>query len=297
MAETWSPASELTYLRAWLGPSEADFNRDDPRRQLEQRLTEHEPATLRHVASSVWRIALWENNLGTLQILDGDPRGWEHLWLGMECDVWRLRVLHHLHTTSRAANRGRKYRVTQDTAYGLATALALRDDTLADWCGTLLVREFEHPSFLTDWEDSPLFPFLAWLYALRRGRTIDARQAPVRSLGVYAKVIADWDDDTALASALRAACDYHCLRSQSDETDPEFRWSPYTVFPGEILAIIRVREALTGRRVRVDHPLMCTPLGTVPEAITEIADPLVERFKERVLAEEASHARQAIGNR
>jgi hypothetical protein len=163
----------------------------------------------------------------------------------------------------------------------------LRDDPLADWCGDLLIREFEHPLFLIQWKRSPLFPFLTWLYALWRGRTIDARQAPIRSFGVYREVVAGWDDDTKLTSALHEACEYHCARTDSEE-NPEFWWPPYPVFPGEVLAILRVREEKLGRRVQVDHPLMATPLGTVPDTIPRILDPLLERFKERILAEEAT---------
>ncbi len=287
MSETWNLDSQLAYLRSWLRPDRVDFKRDRPRQNLELRLTQHEPATINHLASAVGSIALWEYQLGTFQVLTGDLSGWGHLWLGVECDVWRIRILLHQHSTIEEPEK--EFAATHDTALALASAIALRDDALANWCGGLLAREFAHPVFLTDWDHSPAFPFLTWMYAQWRGTTIDARRTPIRSFGVYSQVIAEWDNDAALTSALYDACEYHCAQAipdETEETNPEFTDPPYIVFPGEILAILRVREELTGRRVRVAHPLMNSPLGDIPPTLPKLQDQLIDRFKERVVAEE-----------
>jgi hypothetical protein len=291
MSETWNLDSQLAYLRSWLRPDLVDFKRDRPRRNLELRLTQHEPATINHLASAVGSIAMWEYQLGSFQVLMGDSSGWGHLYLAVECDVWRIRILLHQHSTTEEPDK--EFAATHDTALALASAIALRDDALADWCGALLAREFAHPVFLTDWEHSPVFQFLTWMYALWRGVTIDAHHAPVGSFGVYGQVIANWGDDAAQVCALHKACEYHCAQAIPDETEqimPEFTDPPYIVFPGEILAILRVREELIGRRVEIDHPLMNSPLGTVPPTIPKLHDPLIEQFKARVQAEEDSRA-------
>ena len=285
-SKTWNLASELDYLREWLQPSEVAFQRDRPRQELELQLTQHEPATLDLAASCVSRIGLWQSNLGAFKVLQGDPSGWGHLRLGQVCNVWRLRTLFHLHTVE---DRDTEYGAHRDAACGVAATIALRDDALADWCGALMLHQLENPAFLTEWGETPFFPFMAWLYARWRGSEIDTRKPPFRKLGPYKKVIEGWDDDAALSKALLKACDYHCTRTDSDdEDDPEFWQSPFEVFPAEILAIQRVREEQTGRAVRVDHPLMNSPLGSVPDSIPEFEDPLLERFKERIVAEEGS---------
>jgi hypothetical protein len=290
---TWSLIDRLAHLRSWLRPSEVTFNRDDPRQDLELRLTQHEPDTLDHVASCVWGISLWEYNLGAFQVLEGDPSGWGHLRLGVEYEVWRLRILFHLHRTDE--DRDRPFSVHRDVVCCAASAVALRENALADWCGALLLREFTHPDFLIKWGKSPLFPFMAWLYAQWRGRTFQTSQAAFRDLGVYQNVVTGWEDDAVLRNALLEACDYHCARTDS-ETNPEFWQSPYPVFPGEIIATQRVREEQTGRKVVVDHPLMNSPLGSVPDSVPKFEDPLLERFKERVIAEEGSRTDRAVGD-
>jgi hypothetical protein len=291
----WSLGSEIDHLRSWLQPSGVAFRRDGPRQDLELRLTQHEPATLDHAAGCIYQISLWEYNLGTFHILEGDPSGWGHLCLGVEYDVWRLRILFHLHRVS--DDRDKEPGVHCDVACCIASALALREDALAGWCGALLLREFARPDFLTDWGKSPLFPFMAWLYARWRGRMLEMSQAALRDLGVYQQVVEGWDDDAVLANALREACDYHCARTDSEHANrvPEFWQSPYPVFPAEIIAIQRVREEQTGRKIVVDHPLMNSPSGSVPDSMPKFEDPLLERFKERVLAEEGSRTDRAVG--
>jgi len=166
---------------------------------LAERLTQHEQFTLNFAASCVESIAMWEYNLGTCQVLEGDPGGWGHVRLGVECDVWRLRLRLHIHAAK--TDPDPDYRVTQDTAFSLASAIALGDDPLADWCGALLAREFAHPDFLLDWDHSPAFPFLTWMYALWRGITTDARHAPFHSFGVYSQVTVHLFDVTELTTA------------------------------------------------------------------------------------------------
>jgi len=289
-SRTWNLASKLAHLRQWLQPSEVAFQRDHPRQQLELRLTQHEPATLDHAASCVYRIGLWENNLGAYKVLEGDPSGWGHLGLGVECGVWRLRTRFHLHTT--VEGRGRESSAHRDAACCVAATIALREDALADWCGALKLREFARPDFLThrtQWGKRPFYPFMTWLYANWRGGEIDTSNPAFHKLGVYKKVVEGWDDDAALAKALKKTCDYHCSRTVPDpeeKSDQEFWEPPFPVFPAELLAIQRVREEQTGRKVPVDHPLMNSPLGSVPDSVPKFEDPLLERFKERIVSEE-----------
>jgi len=285
---TWTLASQLAHLREWLRPSEVAFQRDHPRQQLELRLTQDEPATLPHAAFCVYRIGLWENNLGAYKVLEGDPSGWGRLRLGVECSTWHLRALFHLHTTVEGYKASG---VRRDVACCVASTIALREDALADWCGVLMLREFAQPDYLTGGGKTPFYPFMAWLYANWRGGEIDMSNPAFRKLAVYKKVVEGWDDDAVLAKGLMKACDYHSSRTvPDDESYPEFWEPPFPVFPAEILATQRVREGQTGRKVPVKHPLMNSPLGSVPDSIPKFEDPLLEQFKERVGAEEGSRA-------
>ena len=99
----------------------------------------------------------------------------------------------------------------------LAVALALRDDELAHWCGSLMLQEISHPTgFLNHWKYTGFYPFMAWLYARWQHIEIDTNREPFRDLGIYQEVIDHWNHDYAFATAIAEASgpwrarDIHC---------------------------------------------------------------------------------------
>jgi len=67
--------------------------------------------------------------------------------------------------------------------------------------------------------------------------------------------------------AIRRACDFHLSRSKYHTKDETFEFAGpvKTVYPVDILYVCRIREILGLSNPEVDHPLMKTPLGKLPE--------------------------------
>jgi hypothetical protein len=284
----WKLSDELADLVDWVATSTA-LMRDTQRAELADLLKKDEPRALGFAKNCAFNLGMWESKFGARAVLEGDASGWGHLRLGTAWYVWRLRAMFHLYQMQVAQGEPVHHYDMQGSAMrGLAAAIALREEKLIDWGGSLLVQELSHPTgFFSDWDDTPFYPFMAWLFARWKHLKVDTGKPPLENLGVYQPVVDSWDSDEALAGALVKACDYHCLRAAKfPDRFTEFWYSPFRVFPGEILAIQRVRFEETGRWVAIKHPLLASALGTVPASLADLTDPLLEEFKSRVLQQE-----------
>lgn len=286
---SWNLSSQVARLRAWLRPEATSFNREEPRLELAKRIKEFEPKTLDYAANALSYISMWESQVGALSVLEGDMDGWGHLQLGLAYSVWRVRTSFHIYKKAVAESRTKEIsRMHGLVARCLAMAIALRDDESAHWCGSLLLQEISHPTgFLSNWGYTGFYPFMAWLYARWQNIEVDINQEPFQNLGIYQSVVDHWNHDNALATAIAEVSDYHCVHTTpSDGDDPEFWQSPFQVFAAEILAILRVRHDETRVTFFTDHPLLSSALGKVPDDISVPADPLLEEFKTRLIADE-----------
>jgi hypothetical protein len=88
------------------------------------------------------------------------------------------------------------------------------------------------------------------------------------------------DDLTATAAkigpAIAGACDFHLSRSKFPTKDEvyEFAGRVKTIYPVEILYVFRIRQILGLSNPEVDHPLMNSPLGKLPEAPCSMSESL-----------------------
>jgi hypothetical protein len=62
----------------------------------------------------------------------------------------------------------------------------------------------------------------------------------------------------------------------------EFSWSPYEVFPVEILAVYRLRQLLNLETPAIRHQLMDSPLGKLPEPVRSAPDELLQKIMDVV---------------
>jgi hypothetical protein len=290
----WSLPKLKAYYRSWVESKTNQNTRDEARKKASGLLAQPDEAwLLAMVAAYMDQLGQWESSIGVHEVLTDNPNGWRHLLVGVEFQSWRLRIKRLTHATVIA--QGRKYPVPLihgATSRCLAAAIVLRNDQVADWCGGMMLDELAAPSgFLSGWGETPFHPLMMWLYATWRGRELPPNNESYRDFGVYQPIVTGWRNDKAFQAALLQACDYHCTRHDPDVDDTgEFWPTPLDVFPGEILATLRVRRELLGVEVMVSHPLLDSPLCAVPDVITHTPDPLLHSVADRVLQAESNQA-------
>jgi hypothetical protein len=92
-------------------------------------------------------------------------------------------------------------------------------------------------------------------------------------------VFDNWKRTESLSAAIDTACEYHADHAERRHLFDEFT-VPFDLFPAELLALFRVRQALGLPTPEVHHPVLATMLSEVP------ADVVRERESDwdRVLA-------------
>ena len=91
-------------------------------------------------------------------------------------------------------------------------------------------------------------------------------------------------DSDQLRPAIVKACDFHLSRSKehTDDETFEFAHPVDAIYPVEILFVLRVRQLLGLDNPDVDHPLLNSPLGKLPETKCSLSAELtliLERIK------------------
>jgi len=122
-------------------------------------------------------------------------------------------------------------------------------------------------------------PFVLNLYAQWSGKPFPLDGLPLQSMQTYEPLLSLWqtEDLGALEKALLSACDFHMERSSYSDSAPEF-YNPETIlFPVEILAVLRLREAKGLINPDIDHPLMQTPIGRLREIKAVPHDEMMDR--------------------
>jgi hypothetical protein len=144
---------------------------------------------------------------------------------------------------------------------------------------------------ITAW-NVPLYAFALYLFAKWKKLPVDYSPPDACELGVYQDLLDTWDNEAAFAKCLIAACDYHVDQAfdDSDQDTQDFFYPLYNLFPVEILAVKRIREFDGGAMPEIDHPLMKTILGKLPERIPSSQDDMLQEVSLKVCKE------FAIGN-
>ncbi len=92
-------------------------------------------------------------------------------------------------------------------------------------------------------------------------------------------------DADALVPVCLAACDFHTHRCKpGDKTHfYEFENGLWTRTPIEILLLFKLRQLLGLQNPQLDHPLMNTPLGVLPEETAFEPDDLIKQVRARMM--------------
>ena len=88
-------------------------------------------------------------------------------------------------------------------------------------------------------------------------------------------------DPQALVPACLAACDFHTHRCWHE--DHEFPMNYWVYIPIEILLLFKLRQLIGLQNPTLDHPIMNTPLGVLPEEVACEPDDLIRRVRDRMI--------------
>lgn len=91
-------------------------------------------------------------------------------------------------------------------------------------------------------------------------------------------------DPNALVNVCLAACDYHTQRCKTGNAKNfyEFENREWTRTPIEILLLFKLRQLIGLQNPHLDHPLMNTALGVLPEEMAFQPDDLILRVRARM---------------
>jgi hypothetical protein len=277
---------KIREMEQWLSkPSNRAFLFEDPRRRIEGWLRDAEQHSLRFDVTMCLKLrdlATWHGVSGTCSVLNGDPSGWDQVHASFLYRGWSRRLVGALRENGQYAGSVFLWEV----ALVLTHAIAFSEDSFADWLGSDLVTSFAaRDGKYEGWKKTPFEPFAVKLYALWRNLGFALSSPDVCTLPAYEDLLIHWQEPARFLIALRGACDYHVKRSVDRGGDPEFIWAPYDVFPVEILAIKRIRACQALPMPKIDHPIMDTPLASVPHRRMNFHDELLDRLVERARKE------------
>lgn len=131
-----------------------------------------------------------------------------------------------------------------------------------------------------DADDFPVYTFILRVLASHLGERDVRLSGKSRSERIFSALFDGWrsQDIEALAHVCLAACDSHTHRCKSGEFDQ----GEWTRTPIEILLLLKLRELAGLQNPQLDHPLMNTPLGRLPEEVAFAPDDLVKRVRARM---------------
>jgi hypothetical protein len=217
-------------------------------------------------------------------IADNQAQGWARMRRSLLRRAWAIRILIGLQDKGKYKEMSVQHiSLSLSLAHGLAT----QEDAYAEFLGNRVLKSITaRDGKFTGWDLAPFEPFLMKLFALWKGTELKFDAVKVCPLGVYQEILDAWHDEGALAKAMTAVCDYHCVRAFDDPDGfPEFAWEPYNVFPVDILAIQRVRRDLGLKTPTIEHPLLDTPLTKTPVTPPPVDDQVLATVRQRALDE------------
>lgn len=225
-------------------------------------LTRHTSLNLKQaiqLISSMGVYGTWLAMRGLVDISDGSVNGWNYIHGSFLFRAWGTRfAIAQLY----ASKNGQRL-LRDDVTECLAHAIAIGDDSFADFFGNCLINSFNvHDGRFLHHHKTPYEPFIITLYSIWRNIRFSAPDSQEWDLGPYKEIVRSWDNLPNLNTAIESACDYHC-----DENGYlGYANVPYFLFPVEILAIERVRISLGLTNFTTEHPLLksqyATPTGT-----------------------------------
>ena len=210
----WNLGEMLREMKAWL---DDEYNSEILLRQPRMQLKAFLPARNYTGASvALHDLAVWYEALGTARILEGNAEGWNTLHQALLCQYWSMKVEIRLYCNDPKV----KYIAASvnTAALCLAHAMAVREDSMADWLGRRMIQSLDDETFGT-WGSTPFGPFVVKLFAVWKGIPLDYDDYDVHPLLFYDEIFDAWHDQQRLATALEKACEYHVWQEEKEENE------------------------------------------------------------------------------
>jgi hypothetical protein len=245
------------------------------------------PVTIATAASLLRSVALdlsYQAQSAALRS-EGD---WVTVWRGAVAYwYWGVRMSQrwHLHALNEYQRGERKQRLSMlmlhEVGFVLSSCIALGWIELADEMArkTLKALKDELFSDAGDYGHRRAQYFVLRLIADWKGYTFPWPKFALDEPS-YNYLVAHWRESAPdyLETALLAACDRHTHEARADTSVASFDFGDfdYQYYPFEILTVLRLRKIHGLSVPRLDHPLMRTPLGELPESQPLYQDALLE---------------------
>lgn len=225
--------------------------------------------------------------VGTTKVVEGDQSGWDSIRLSIAYYFWTIKIRGHAAFNTLFLSPVQRLLGLQSElpeiaclcCYLMATDRTPELQFLID----LLVKAIERPELVDRefWDERYFEPFVLELFRKQTGVTVP--EIDQAKLGPYSAVLENWDDADRLEPALFNICDYHCRNMEDDFGDwkPEFDRSPFDLLPIEIFAIFNVRKKMGLTNPQISHPLMQTPLASMPPSDGQLPSDRVLEMIER----------------
>lgn len=227
-------------------------------------LEEGTPEAFLPMPASLDALALYYGILGTVELVDGQEIGWNHISTALDFRGWSLKV----GAKSFFRQPGSTLNLTNHV--GRAACLICVSEKWGEAAESIL-REVDRDPDAVDqpyWKSRRFEPFVLECCLIRDGKapSNDHLEPP------YLAVIQNWHDDRALGHALAEVCEYH--RANMDDHgglwDPEFKHPPFDLLPCEVMLVQRIRKQLGLSIPEVSHELIS--LLSPPDIIGSVGE-------------------------
>lgn len=254
---------------------------------LERNLSDRSLQSLVSVADSLRTLGTYYGTLGITGIIDGNMEEWDNVHRAASYHFWAVKIFAMAHYKTAFLGAGSAAELTNSTSicaclvcYGIINDLSEQRMFAVD-----VLNQFALESRTTAnsfWAERVFEPFVLWLNSQLEPGNLPEGVAP-DALGPYGRILKNWADGKAIGEAIREVCDYHCrnMEDHGRDWDPEFKDSPFDLYPVEVLAIYKVRRDVGVNTEVTNHPLMSTPLAsTEPRKRSANYDGIIDRVRD-----------------
>ena len=132
-----------------------------------------------------------------------------------------------------------------------------------------------------------LTPFVLRVFAKWKDIALTPEEFPFQIPDAYQGLLHNLTrEPDQIRTELAKACDFHLSRSKepTDRETYEFADPVYAIYPVEVLMVFRIRQILGLSNPEVDHPLLNSPLGQLPESgcsMNPSLKPILEKLERR----------------
>jgi hypothetical protein len=246
----------VSHHRDWLDKNGSLILERDAQ-YLREDLADGSPQAFQQIPDSLDALATYYGIRGVLDVIDGKSDGWKMISTAIDFRGWGVKI--RSESFFRQSSLG-VTAVNLTNYISRAACLACVSEKWCEMAEATLRRIDSNPDSADQgyWQFRRFEPFVIACCDIRNGSS--AYDITEWIGDPYRDVLLAWNDESKLAGALNAVCDYHCqnMDDTGGDWDPEFKHAPFDLLACEIMLVTRVRERLGLSMPAVDHPLVKT---------------------------------------